>query len=91
MPWKGGASLKTPEEGGWTVVGPSPIPFAEGDPVPVPLDEAGIEGVIDAFEAAARACPGGRLPGDRDPFRPWLPAARVSFAALQSSPGPVWR
>ena len=54
VPWKGGASLKTPEEGGWTVVGPSPIPFAPGDPVPVPLDEAGIEGVIAAFEAAGR-------------------------------------
>ena len=54
VPWKGGASLKTPEEGGWTVVGPSPIPFADGDPVPVPLDEAGIEGVIAAFEAAGR-------------------------------------
>jgi 2,4-dienoyl-CoA reductase-like NADH-dependent reductase (Old Yellow Enzyme family) len=53
LPWKGGASLKTPEEGGWTVVGPSPIPFAEGDPVPVPLDKAGIDGIVDAFEAAA--------------------------------------
>src|SRR5262249_38509502 len=32
----------------------SPIPFNEGDPVPVPLDETGIEGVVAAFEAAAR-------------------------------------
>ena len=47
-------SVKTPKEGGWTVVAPSPIPFHEGDPVPVPLDEAGIDGVVDAFEAAAR-------------------------------------
>lgn len=53
-PWEGGKSLKTPEEGGWTVVGPSPIPFAAGDPVPVALDEAGIDGVVAAFEAAAR-------------------------------------
>jgi 2,4-dienoyl-CoA reductase-like NADH-dependent reductase (Old Yellow Enzyme family) len=52
-PWKGGASLKTPEAGGWTVVGPSPVPFNEGDPVPVPLDEAGIDGIVVAFEAAA--------------------------------------
>src|SRR3954463_10106811 len=36
LPWKGGASLKTPEEGGWPVVGPSPLPFDEGDPVPAP-------------------------------------------------------
>src|SRR4051794_6114360 len=53
-PWKGGASLKTAEEGGWTVVGPSPIPFNEGDPVPVALDEAGIDGIVTAFEDAAR-------------------------------------
>jgi 2,4-dienoyl-CoA reductase-like NADH-dependent reductase (Old Yellow Enzyme family) len=52
-PWKGGASLKTPEEGGWPVVGPSPLPFSEGDPVPTPLDEGGIRAVIDAFDAAA--------------------------------------
>src|SRR5208283_2655765 len=50
--WKGGKSLKTPAEGGWTVIGPSPIPFAEGNPVPVALDEAGIDGVVAAFEAA---------------------------------------
>jgi 2,4-dienoyl-CoA reductase-like NADH-dependent reductase (Old Yellow Enzyme family) len=53
-PWAGGASLKSPADGGWAVVGPSPIPFQEGDPVPVPLDEAGIEAVVAAFEAAAR-------------------------------------
>src|SRR5947209_12048513 len=52
-PWRGGARLKTPAAGGWTVVGPSPIPFNEGDPVPVPLDEAGIEEIVTAFEAAA--------------------------------------
>jgi 2,4-dienoyl-CoA reductase-like NADH-dependent reductase (Old Yellow Enzyme family) len=54
LPWKGGARLKTPEAGGWTVVGPSPIPFNEGDPPPVELDEAGINGVVAAFENAAR-------------------------------------
>lgn len=52
-PWKGGASLKTSAAGGWPVVGPSPVPFDEGDPVPTPLDEAGIEGILAAFEAAA--------------------------------------
>jgi 2,4-dienoyl-CoA reductase-like NADH-dependent reductase (Old Yellow Enzyme family) len=54
LPWKGGARLKTPKEGGWTVVAPSPIPFADGDPSPVALDEAGIDQVVAAFEAAAR-------------------------------------
>ena len=52
-PFLGGASLKTPAVGGWSVVGPSAVPFAEGDPVPVPLDESGIEGIVAAFEAAA--------------------------------------
>ncbi len=53
-PWQGGHPLMTPEEGGWTVVGASPIPFKEGGPVPVPLDEAGIDEVVAAFEAATR-------------------------------------
>lgn len=52
VPWKGGKSLKTPAEGGWTVVAPSAIPFAEGDPVPVALDESGIDEIVAAFEAA---------------------------------------
>jgi 2,4-dienoyl-CoA reductase-like NADH-dependent reductase (Old Yellow Enzyme family) len=46
--------LKTPAEGGWPVVGPSPIPFNEGDPPPIELDEAGINGVVTAFEQAVR-------------------------------------
>jgi 2,4-dienoyl-CoA reductase-like NADH-dependent reductase (Old Yellow Enzyme family) len=35
-------------------VGPSSIPFNEGDPPPVALDMAGISGVVAAFESAAR-------------------------------------
>jgi 2,4-dienoyl-CoA reductase-like NADH-dependent reductase (Old Yellow Enzyme family) len=54
LPWKGGARLKTPAEGAWTVVAPSPIPFSEGDPDPTALDEAGIDGIVAAFESAAR-------------------------------------
>jgi 2,4-dienoyl-CoA reductase-like NADH-dependent reductase (Old Yellow Enzyme family) len=53
-PWSGGAALKTAAEGGWPVVAPSPIPFLPGDPDPIALDEAGIAGIVDAFEAAAR-------------------------------------
>jgi 2,4-dienoyl-CoA reductase-like NADH-dependent reductase (Old Yellow Enzyme family) len=52
-PWKGGG-LIPPEKGGWTVAGASPVPFREGGPVPVPLEEAGIDGIVDAFEAGAR-------------------------------------
>jgi len=53
-PWTGGARLKTEEEGGWTVVAPSPIPFHDDDPAPAALNRAGIDAVADAFEAAAR-------------------------------------
>ena len=53
-PWEGGASLKSPQEGGWTVVGPSAIPFNDGDPVPVALDEQSIEAIVAAFEAATQ-------------------------------------
>ena len=53
-PWTGGATLKTPEEGGWPVVAPSPIPFHPDDPPPAAFDEAGIDGIVEAFEAAAR-------------------------------------
>ena len=53
-PWEGGGSLKSPQEGGWTVVGPSAIPFNEGDPVPVALDEQSIEAIVAAFEAATQ-------------------------------------
>jgi 2,4-dienoyl-CoA reductase-like NADH-dependent reductase (Old Yellow Enzyme family) len=54
VPWRGGSSLKTPEQGGWPVVGPSPLPFRDGDPVPTPLDDAGIDAIVAAFVAAAR-------------------------------------
>lgn len=58
-PWEGGGPL-APREGGWEVVGPSPIAFAEDYPVPVPLDEEGIRGVVRAFrDAAARALAAG--------------------------------
>ncbi len=49
VPWKGGAGLLTPEQGGWPVVGPSAIPFDVGSPTPQALDEAGIDAVVAAF------------------------------------------
>jgi 2,4-dienoyl-CoA reductase-like NADH-dependent reductase (Old Yellow Enzyme family) len=54
VPWKARVSLKTPEQGGWQVVAPSAIPFEAGDPMPVPLDEKGIEDIIKDFESATR-------------------------------------
>jgi 2,4-dienoyl-CoA reductase-like NADH-dependent reductase (Old Yellow Enzyme family) len=60
LPWLGGTRLKTPEEGGWPVIGPSPVPFNEGDPPPVELDQAGIDRVVTAFvDAACRALAAG--------------------------------
>jgi 2,4-dienoyl-CoA reductase (NADPH2) len=53
-PFYGGARLKTPEEGAWGVVAPSPIPFHPDDPTPIELDSKGIDLVVDAFAVAAR-------------------------------------
>jgi 2,4-dienoyl-CoA reductase-like NADH-dependent reductase (Old Yellow Enzyme family) len=53
VPWKGGGGLMTEHAGGWPVVGPSAIPFDEGHPVPMALNEIGIESVVAEFEAAA--------------------------------------
>ncbi len=53
-PFKGGVSLTKPEEAGWPVVGPSPVPFAEGYQVPRELDKNAIHGIVEAFVAAAR-------------------------------------
>jgi NADH:flavin oxidoreductase / NADH oxidase family len=44
---------------GWPVVGPRPLPFHDIDPPPMPLDEAGVEGIVAAFEAAAERALGG--------------------------------
>ncbi len=51
-PWRGGRAL-APGQGGWPVVGPSPIPFGPGSPTPKALAKEGIETVVAAFEAAA--------------------------------------
>ncbi len=52
-PWKGRKVL-SPDEGGWEVVGPSPIPFNDGYPVPHQLTESEIENTITLFRLAAK-------------------------------------
>lgn len=52
-PWAPRPGRVGADEGGWTPVGPSPIPFDPRDPAPEALDEAGIHRVIAAFAAAA--------------------------------------
>lgn len=53
-PWKGGGVISPASPGGWLPVAPSPLPFTDGGPIPRELNEAGIDGVVTAFEAAAR-------------------------------------
>ena len=54
-PWEGGGS-RMPAEGGWRVLAPSPIPFAEGFALPRALTFDECAALAKAFgEAAARA------------------------------------
>jgi 2,4-dienoyl-CoA reductase-like NADH-dependent reductase (Old Yellow Enzyme family) len=52
-PWERSRPLAA-TDGGWDVVGPSPIPFADGHPVPLEMHAADIERVVSAFASAAR-------------------------------------
>jgi len=52
-PWEGGHPV-APAQGGWPVVGASPLAFAAGHPVPAALDPAGLAAVVQAFVAAAQ-------------------------------------
>lgn len=52
-PWGGNKPLGL-DEGGWEIIGPSPIAFEDGGPAPREMTQADIDGVIDAFEAAAK-------------------------------------
>ncbi len=51
--WDGGKPIPPDNPRGWQVIGPSPIPFAEGHQTPTELDKTGIREVQDAFRAAA--------------------------------------
>jgi 2,4-dienoyl-CoA reductase-like NADH-dependent reductase (Old Yellow Enzyme family) len=52
-PWEGRKPLPI-EQGGWEVVGPSPLPWTEGDLVPRELTLADIAGLVDRFRTAAQ-------------------------------------
>ncbi|RNI31366.1 NADPH dehydrogenase NamA [Rufibacter latericius] len=59
-PWQGGKALHPGEEGAWTTVAPSAIPFQEGGITPEALDKVGIQKVVTDFRtAAARALEAG--------------------------------
>ncbi len=53
-PWDGGAQIQPSEDRGWQTVGPSPIPYMEGEHPPIALDGQGIAIVREAFAEAAR-------------------------------------
>jgi 2,4-dienoyl-CoA reductase-like NADH-dependent reductase (Old Yellow Enzyme family) len=52
-PWLGGARLAV-EAGGWTPVAPSPIPFHDEEPLPIELNQAGLDAIVVAFERSAQ-------------------------------------
>jgi len=52
-PWNGGGPVSI-DEGGWQPVGPSPLRFQDGYPVPRPLEPAEIPAVVESFRNAAR-------------------------------------
>jgi 2,4-dienoyl-CoA reductase-like NADH-dependent reductase (Old Yellow Enzyme family) len=51
-PWEGGRPI-APAAGGWQPIGPSPLPFSEGHPVPVETSVADLLEIRSAFRAAA--------------------------------------
>jgi 2,4-dienoyl-CoA reductase-like NADH-dependent reductase (Old Yellow Enzyme family) len=51
-PWEGGR-LVPAEEGGWTPMAPSAIPFHQGDPAPLELSTGEIEEKVELFARAA--------------------------------------
>ncbi len=52
-PWRGSLPL-TAGEGAWPVVGASPLPFDDKAQTPIELSATDIDGVVAAFQAAAR-------------------------------------
>lgn len=52
-PWKGGRAL-LPDEGGWTTLAPSALPFKPGELLPVELSTDEIARIIADFKQAAR-------------------------------------
>lgn len=54
LPWAGGLPIAPGQPNGWQVVGPSAIPFRDGDPAPQELTVEEIGELIAAFAAATR-------------------------------------
>ena len=52
-PWNGGRKILV-EQGGYTCVAPSAIPFRDEEPVPVAMETAEVRQMVDHFRVAAR-------------------------------------
>ena len=52
-PWLGGKPV-APKDGGWQPIGPSPIAFDEGYPVPTEMSSADIDKLVDDFVASTK-------------------------------------
>jgi len=53
QPWQGGGPVP-PSQGGWSVIGPSAIPFRPDGPVPEAMSHEQMDEVIAAFRQAAK-------------------------------------
>ncbi|HTJ97084.1 MAG TPA: NADH:flavin oxidoreductase/NADH oxidase, partial [Rhodocyclaceae bacterium] len=54
VPWEGGHAIPPGHTDGWQTFAPSAVPHAQGEPLPVALDAAGLLRVKDAFVATAK-------------------------------------
>lgn len=53
VPWKGGGPLDAKHRG-WQPIGPSPLPFDQGHPVPLEATPQDLENILGQFALAAR-------------------------------------
>jgi 2,4-dienoyl-CoA reductase-like NADH-dependent reductase (Old Yellow Enzyme family) len=53
VPWEGGQLIPV-AQGGWLTLAPSALPYGPDEMAPAALDQAGLQHVLQAFEAAAR-------------------------------------
>ncbi|MEZ4625461.1 MAG: hypothetical protein R2843_11880 [Thermomicrobiales bacterium] len=82
-PWFGGKTLSD-DAGGWTPVGASAIPFADGYRTPHALTVAEIHD-LQAVCRRGEAGIGSRIPGYRTARRARLSAAQLLFTAFESA------
>jgi NADPH2 dehydrogenase len=56
LPWLGGKPLAHDHPNGWSTIGPSAEPYADGWSRPEALDDAGLQKLKDAFVASTERC-----------------------------------